>query len=59
MSSVDIPGVQPTMTIDEQVECEQAVLKSPEFREARSVLLPLSLAGRRAGRGHRPSSILS
>jgi primary-amine oxidase len=29
-----IPGVQPTMTIDEQVECEQAVLASPEFRAA-------------------------
>ncbi|GAC1467630.1 MAG: primary-amine oxidase [Isosphaeraceae bacterium] len=29
-----VPGVQPTMTIDEQVECEQAVLASPEFREA-------------------------
>ncbi len=27
-----IPGVQPTMTIDEQVECEQAVLASPEFQ---------------------------
>lgn len=27
-----VPGVQPTMTIDEQVECEQAVLASPEFR---------------------------
>jgi primary-amine oxidase len=27
-----VPGVQPTMTIDEQVECEQAVLNSPEFR---------------------------
>ncbi len=26
-----VPGVQPTMTIDEQIECEQAVLKSPEF----------------------------
>ena len=26
------PGVQPTMTIDEQVECEQAVLASPEFK---------------------------
>ena len=26
-----VPGVQPTMTIDEQVECEQAVLTSPEF----------------------------
>src|SRR5262249_20524560 len=29
-----IPGAQPTMTIDEQVECEQAVLASPEFRAA-------------------------
>src|SRR5262245_24467866 len=29
-----VPGVQPTMTIDEQVECEQAVLASPEFRQA-------------------------
>lgn len=29
-----IPGVQPTMTVDEQVECEQAVLASPEFRAA-------------------------
>jgi primary-amine oxidase len=29
-----IDGVQPTMTIDEQVECEQAVLNSPEFAEA-------------------------
>ena len=29
-----IPGVQPTMTVDEQVECEQAVLASPLFREA-------------------------
>ncbi|MDG3006129.1 primary-amine oxidase [Paludisphaera mucosa] len=29
-----VPGVQPTMTIDEQVECEQAVLASPAFREA-------------------------
>ncbi len=27
-----IPGVQPTMTIDEQEECEQAVLRSPEFK---------------------------
>jgi len=25
------PGAQPTMSIDEQVECEQAVLRSPEF----------------------------
>lgn len=29
-----VPGVQPTMTIDEQVECEQAVLASEEFRAA-------------------------
>ena len=29
-----IPGVQPTMTIDEQIECEQAVLASPEFKSA-------------------------
>ncbi|MFO0426423.1 MAG: primary-amine oxidase [Planctomyces sp.] len=29
-----VPGVQPTMTVDEQIECEQAVLNSPEFREA-------------------------
>jgi primary-amine oxidase len=29
-----IPGVQPTMTIDEQVECEQAVLASAEFKKA-------------------------
>jgi primary-amine oxidase len=29
-----VPGVQPTMTFDEQVECEQAVLASPEFRAA-------------------------
>jgi primary-amine oxidase len=29
-----IPDVQPTMTVDEQVECEQAVLASPEFRAA-------------------------
>ena len=28
------PGVQPTMTSDEQVECEQAVLASPEFKAA-------------------------
>ncbi len=27
-----IPGVQPTMTIDEQTECEQAVLTNPEFQ---------------------------
>lgn len=29
-----IPGVQPTMSSDEQVECEQAVLASPEFKAA-------------------------
>ena len=29
-----IPGAQPTMTSDEQVECEQAVLASPEFKAA-------------------------
>jgi primary-amine oxidase len=29
-----IPGVQPTMTTDEQIECEQAVLASPEFKAA-------------------------
>jgi primary-amine oxidase len=27
-----VPGVQPTMTIDEQAECEQAVLASAEFK---------------------------
>ena len=29
-----VPGVQPTMTSDEQIECEQAVLASPEFTAA-------------------------
>jgi primary-amine oxidase len=29
-----VPGVQPTMTIDEQIECEQAVLASAEFKAA-------------------------
>jgi primary-amine oxidase len=29
-----VPGLQPTMTIDEQVECEQAVLTSQEFKAA-------------------------
>jgi primary-amine oxidase len=29
-----VPGVQPTMTIDEQVECERAVLASAEFKAA-------------------------
>ncbi len=28
-----VPGVQPTMTIDEQIECEQAVISSPEFQK--------------------------
>ncbi len=27
-------GSQPTMSVDEQAECEQAVLSSPEFRDA-------------------------
>src|SRR5690242_21117903 len=29
-----IPGVQPTMTADEQIECEKAVLESAEFQAA-------------------------
>ncbi|HKA07163.1 MAG TPA: primary-amine oxidase [Gemmataceae bacterium] len=29
-----ITGVQPTMTVDEQVECEQAVLRSDKFKAA-------------------------
>ncbi len=29
-----VPGVQPTMTIDEQAECEQAVINSPVFQAA-------------------------
>lgn len=29
-----VPGAQPTMTIDEQVECEQAVIASAEFKAA-------------------------
>jgi primary-amine oxidase len=28
------PGAQPTLSVDEQVECEQAVLRSPDFRAA-------------------------
>jgi primary-amine oxidase len=28
------PGSQPTLSVDEQIECEQAVLASPEFRAA-------------------------
>jgi primary-amine oxidase len=27
-------GSQPTMSLDEQIECEQAVLSSPEFKDA-------------------------
>jgi primary-amine oxidase len=34
LSWVHLPGVQPTMTVDEQVECEQTVLASPEFKSA-------------------------
>lgn len=34
LSWTSVPNVQPTMTIDEQVECEQAVLSSPEFKAA-------------------------
>jgi primary-amine oxidase len=34
LSCAHVPGVQPTMTMDEQVECEQAVLASPEFKAA-------------------------
>src|SRR5262245_37501277 len=29
-----VPAVQPTMTMDEQIECEQAVLASPDFKAA-------------------------
>ncbi len=34
LSWKQVPGAQPTMTIDEQVECEQAVLASTEFKAA-------------------------
>jgi primary-amine oxidase len=34
LSWQSVPGVQPTMTMDEQIECEQAVLASPEFKAA-------------------------
>lgn len=34
LSWKSIAGVQPTMTVDEQVECEQAVLASDEFKQA-------------------------
>jgi len=33
LSFEHIPGVQPTMTVDEQVECEKAVLRSVQFQE--------------------------
>ena len=33
ISLIQVPGVQPTMTIDEQVECEKAVLESKQFQE--------------------------
>src|SRR4051812_42135588 len=33
-SCAHVPGVQPTMTIDEQAECEQAVLNNPAFADA-------------------------
>ncbi len=36
LSWVAIPGVQPTMTTDEQLECEQAVKTDPAFLEALS-----------------------
>ena len=32
-SWIHIPNVQPTMTVDEQVECEKAVMENPEFKE--------------------------
>jgi len=34
LSHRTLSGVQPTMTVDEQIECEQAVLASPEFKAA-------------------------
>lgn len=34
LSFVHIPGVQPTMTADEQIECEKAVVNSQEFKDA-------------------------
>ena len=34
LAHTHIPGVQPTMSMDEQIECEQAVLASPEFKAA-------------------------
>jgi len=41
----------------ERPERVPAVGSGPEFREARAVLLPLAVSGRRAGRGHRASPI--
>lgn len=34
LSCEAFPDCQPTMTVDEQIECEQAVLASPEFKAA-------------------------
>ncbi len=34
ISWVHVPGVQPTMSSDEQIECEQAVITNPAFHEA-------------------------
>ncbi len=34
LSCKHVPGVQPMMTVDEMIECERAVLDSPEFRDA-------------------------
>src|SRR5688572_31243746 len=34
LSWKEFPGAQPTMTVDEQIECEQAVLASEEFKAA-------------------------
>ena len=37
-----VPHVQPTMTIDEQAECEKVVLKSPEFKAVLKKLYGIS-----------------
>jgi primary-amine oxidase len=34
LTHVHLPNVQPTMSIDEQIECEQAVLRSAAFKAA-------------------------
>ncbi len=34
ISWTHVPGVQPTMTADEMIECERAVLNNPEFQAA-------------------------